>query len=428
MERIAILGAGVSGLTSAMLLKERGYDITVFESTERVGGLARSFEWHGFHCDIAPHRLFTHDEEAKEDLLRLVPMNLHQRRSRIFISGKNMRDPVNPFELIRRLSPRVSSRLVLGYLFKPKLPEDSFENLALNKFGRGLYELFFEPYTWKMFGVSPAKISVAWGRQKLRVSGLRDLLRRDTKIYFRTFYYPKTGGYGAICDALHKQVEDRVLFNARVIGVDTEGDLIRAVRYEQDGTEHRFNCDRLFSTLPATIFGRMLGHEFSLRFQAVTLVYLLVDKPLVMPYHWIYFGDRDVVINRFAEFKNFSDEEVPADRTVVVAEVTMPSEDPLKDVLSALQRYDLVHPREVLDSHQIHERFGYPVYDRNYEKALVEASEIFGSFKNLHLVGRNAEFRHIEVDENYASATSVVRRLEAQRATVEEKTTAQLAP
>ena len=37
----------------------------------------------------------------------------------------------------------------------------------------------------------------------------------------------------------------------------------------------------------------MLGHDFSLRFQPVTLVYLFFDKPSVMPYHWIYFGDGD---------------------------------------------------------------------------------------------------------------------------------------
>ena len=416
MDRVAILGAGVSGLSSALLLKERGYDVTVFESTDRVGGLARSFEWHGFHCDIAPHRLFTHDDEARDELLRLVPMNLHQRRSKIFLQGKKLRDPVDPFELMRRLPPRISSKLVLDYLFKTKRREESFEDLALNRFGRGLYDLFFEPYTRKMFGVSPTEISVAWGRQKLRVSGLRDLLRRDTKIYFRTFHYPKQGGYGAISNAMYQHLGQRVEFNSPVTAVETAGDRIAAIRYQSDGAERRFPCDRLFSTLPATVLGRMLGHEFKLRFQAVTLVYLLVDKPSVMPYHWIYFGDRDVVINRFAEFKNFSDESVPDARTVVVAEVTMPSDDPVKDVLSALGRYDLVEPDEVLDSYQIHERFAYPVYDRDYEQALEEASHVFGRFANLHLVGRNAEFRHIEVDEDYASARSVVRRLEADRA------------
>ncbi len=411
MERIAVLGAGISGLSSAVLLKEKGYDVRLFEASDRVGGLARSFDWHGFHCDIAPHRLFTRDKEAKERLLELVPMHRHQRRSRIFIADHIVRDPVNPLELMLRLPPTTSSRLVWGYLFKPKLPEDSFENLALNKFGRGLYDFFFKPYTTKMFGVTPAEISVTWGRQKLRVSGLRDVIRRDTKIFFREFHYPKEGGYGAICQALAARVADETLLNSRVTGVDADSGRIRSVRYESEGQERTFECDHLVSTLPATVLGRMLGHEFKLRFQSVELVYLLVDKPQVMPYHWIYFGDSDVVINRMSEFKNFAHADTPDDRTVVVAEVTIPSENPLDDVITALERYDLLERSQVLDSLQLHERFAYPVYDRAYETAIEESRQVFGGLENLYLVGRNAEFRHIEVDEAFASALGMVREL-----------------
>jgi protoporphyrinogen oxidase len=411
MERVAILGAGASGLSSAVLLRQLGYDVTVFEASDRIGGLARSFEWHGFHCDIAPHRLFTHDREALDFLLRLVPMHKHRRRSSIFIAGTKVHDPVNPVDLILRLPPKTSWPLVKDYLIKPTLREDSFENLALNKFGRGLYDLFFEPYTRKMFGVSPAEISVEWGRQKLRTSGLRDVLRRNTKIFFSHFYYPQQGGYGAICQALYRQVADRVRLNAPVTGLDTSDGRVRAVRFEDNGVPQTFPCDLLVSTLPATLLGRMLGHDFSLRFQPVTLVYLHFDKPSVMPYHWIYFGDGDVVINRMAEFKNFARSGVPEDSTVVVAEVTSSTDDALRDVLAALERYDLADRDEVLDSLQLNESFGYPVYDRHYELAVHEAKQVFGAIENLHLVGRNAEFRHIEVDEDLASAMSLVRQL-----------------
>ena len=42
--RIAILGGGVSGLTSAFWLKEKGYrDITIFEKESEVGGKVCSF-------------------------------------------------------------------------------------------------------------------------------------------------------------------------------------------------------------------------------------------------------------------------------------------------------------------------------------------------------------------------------------------------
>ncbi|MGB5295855.1 MAG: hypothetical protein WBP34_12960, partial [Thermoanaerobaculia bacterium] len=210
---------------------------------------------------------------------------------------------------------------------------------------------------------------------------------------------------------LYDRVGDRVELEARVTDLDTMDGKVQAVHYEQNGARHTFACDRLVSTIPATVLGSMLGHDFSLRFQPVTLVYLLFDKPSVMPYHWIYFGDGDVVINRMAEFKNFARGGVPEDHTVVVAEVTSATDDPQGDVLEAFERYNLARREEVLDSLLIHESFGYPVYDRHYELAVEDARQVFGAFENLHLVGRNAEFRHIEVDEDLASAMNLARQL-----------------
>ena len=99
-EKVAIIGAGMSGLSCGMFLKKNGADFQVFESTERIGGLARSFKWHGINCDLAPHRLFTKNEEILNELLSLVPMKMQQRKSKMFIRGKMIRDPVNPFELL----------------------------------------------------------------------------------------------------------------------------------------------------------------------------------------------------------------------------------------------------------------------------------------------------------------------------------------
>src|SRR3712207_3228117 len=46
--RIAIVGAGASGLTAAETLKERGYqDVTIFEMNARAGGKVRSHRTDG---------------------------------------------------------------------------------------------------------------------------------------------------------------------------------------------------------------------------------------------------------------------------------------------------------------------------------------------------------------------------------------------
>ena len=48
MKKIAVIGAGFAGLSSASYLAKEGYDVTVFEKNSSVGGRARKFEVKGF--------------------------------------------------------------------------------------------------------------------------------------------------------------------------------------------------------------------------------------------------------------------------------------------------------------------------------------------------------------------------------------------
>jgi protoporphyrinogen oxidase len=410
-ETVAILGAGISGLSVAWLLKKRGVEVKLFEATHQIGGLARTFEWHGVKCDIGPHRLFTNDLKILHAFLNLIPMKAHKRQSKIFMRNRVIQDPINPIELVLKFPIKTSYLLIRGYIFRPKLFEDSFEAMALNNFGKGLYDFFFEPYTRKLLGVPPSQISAAWGKQKLRSSGLIDILKRNSKNFFRGFYYPIKGGYGAICDALYDSVHDSVMLNTKVIGLTESKGRINTVKYQHNGQEYSFACDRVISTIPATTLGNMLGHDFNLRFKAIQLVYLNINKRRVMPYHWIYFGDGDVVVNRLAEFKNFSDDYTAKENTVLCAEVTSDSDDPVEDVLKTLENYNLIRREDVVDTLIIPIKYGYPIYDKGYEEVTMKVSRIVNGIDNLHLVGRNAEFRHIDVDEDFSSASQLVSSL-----------------
>jgi protoporphyrinogen oxidase len=42
-KRIAIIGAGITGLSAAFQLKKLGFQITVFEASSRPGGVIRTF-------------------------------------------------------------------------------------------------------------------------------------------------------------------------------------------------------------------------------------------------------------------------------------------------------------------------------------------------------------------------------------------------
>ena len=54
--RVAVLGAGIAGLTAATELRRNGVDVTVFEATARVAGMAESHrDDDGFSYDTGAH-------------------------------------------------------------------------------------------------------------------------------------------------------------------------------------------------------------------------------------------------------------------------------------------------------------------------------------------------------------------------------------
>ncbi len=413
--RVGILGAGIAGLSSAHFLKDHFPDLEVYEAAGFTGGLARSFKWHGFDCNLGTHVLLTTDEEILGDLTAMAPMDRHRRKGQIFIRDKWIADPVNAVEIVIKFFPRESFRIVWHYLFKKKQPETNFEAIVLNQFGIGLNEFFFKPYSEKLFGIPASEISPAWARKKLRVGGLKSLLLRKSKVYARYFYYPKAGGYGAIADSLYTSVKDRIHLNTRLVDMErtaSGGYRCTFVREEETFTKE---FDTVITSLPLSFTAGLLGGSgLEFRFRPTTLFYLLVDKPQVTNNHWFYFADADYVLNRVAEFKNFEDEGLPKDKTVICCEITNTDQFTPERALDELEKAGVLKREEVLDTKTINLKRVYPIYELDYDEKKERARTFFAEHPNLHLIGRQAQFVHNDVDEIYDTAKQFAKRFIAE--------------
>lgn len=411
--KIAVIGGGFGGLSSGWLLKKAGINFKVFEKAKVYGGLARSFDWHGFKCDIASHRLFTRDQEVLNTLKTLVPLKKQVRQSKIYIGGKWIKDPVSPIELVLRFFPQPGLSFVIDFLFKEKLNEKAdlnFDNYVLAKYGKGLNNFFFKPYTEKLFGIPADKVSVEWAKQKVRVSGLIDLLKKNTKIYFSYFHYPETGGIGAFVDYFYNQIRNNVQLSSEVRALHLKDNQIVGITYETNGVSYYEPFDAIISTMPITKLSRNLGYRPELFYRKVQIVYLLINKPRLSVNHWIYFAHDDVAINRMGEMKNFSDINVPGDKTVLCIEVTRDiSRDKLvNQIVSDLQKIGFIDERDILDTYVVNEEYGYPIYGLNYTSEMNETSRFLNQFTNLYSIGRFAEFKHKEIDDIFKSANDLV--------------------
>ena len=66
--RIAIIGAGFTGLTAAFKFSQKGHQVTIFEKEKKAGGLAGGFKepnWQ-WSLDFFYRHLFINDQSAKK--------------------------------------------------------------------------------------------------------------------------------------------------------------------------------------------------------------------------------------------------------------------------------------------------------------------------------------------------------------------------
>jgi phytoene desaturase len=54
MPKVIVVGAGTAGLSSAIRLRAKGYDVDILEKNEKVGGRMYQIRNQGFSFDVGP--------------------------------------------------------------------------------------------------------------------------------------------------------------------------------------------------------------------------------------------------------------------------------------------------------------------------------------------------------------------------------------
>jgi oxygen-dependent protoporphyrinogen oxidase len=57
MSSVAIIGGGITGLTAAFYLQRKGFPVTLYESSDRVGGVIESLREGGYLAEFGPNTI-----------------------------------------------------------------------------------------------------------------------------------------------------------------------------------------------------------------------------------------------------------------------------------------------------------------------------------------------------------------------------------
>jgi protoporphyrinogen oxidase len=334
---VAVIGAGVTGLTAAYRLGLAGHACDVYERWPGLGGqVATRAVPGGDRIEHYYHHLFTTDDAIValyEELGMAGAVEWLPSSVAVFAGGRS-HPFTGPLDLLRfaPLSPAARVRMGLGVLALQKLARTvgRFERITAREMvvrwmGRGAWDVLWGPLLRAKFGGRAEEISAAWLWSKLT------LRRRIEGEGARTelLGYPR-GGWQPLLDALAARIGaagGRVLIDrpARLIAREGAGLAVEAgaegsfrrgldpASFEPGG---RARYDAVVATVPSDVFLGLLdgglraelGEEYAGRvagaeYQAAVCLLLELDRPF-SSFYWTNVTDPRVPFLGLIEHTN----------------------------------------------------------------------------------------------------------------------------
>ena len=334
---VAILGAGISGLTAARALKDKGIDVEILESQDQPGGLCRSDVVDGYVIDRSGgHIVFSRHEKAMDyyhQLFHDEPMVRSDRHTRILFDGRYI---PYPFENgIGQLSREHRIACLKGIIESALARSDgavkpaSFGDWIRFHVGSGIKDLFMDPYNQKIWELDDLnEMGISWVDGRVPEAPISDIIKaalgEETVGYGHQaiFYYPQQGGFQAITDRIASFVEKDIRLDTKVTDIN-----------KSDGRLHVNGkaYDAVISTIPLPVLAGMIEgldsttHEAALGLGFISLACFLfgIDEQDVQPLSWIYLPHKTQgPANRVTYLSNYSPGNAPTGRGSLMAEVT----------------------------------------------------------------------------------------------------------
>jgi protoporphyrinogen oxidase len=315
-KRIAIVGAGVMGLTLAYQLIKKGYAVTVFEKDDRPGGMSASFDFDGLTIERYYHFFCKPDTPIFELLRELGIDNLlkwKETKMGFFYEGKLYKWG-NPVSLI--LFPRLGlySKIRFGlqvYLSVKRNRWDKLERITASRWcrkwvGQKAYNALWDSLLRLKFHQFENRISASWIWRRLRrVGRSRKNLFRETLAYLE-------GGIEPLLAALQEKITARdgeVFLNTDVHRINIEKNKVTGLVVNKD----IYPFDQVVTTIPLPYIAGLipgLPGEISRKYTqidniGVVCVLLKLSSPLTENF-WLNISDKTIELPGLIEFSNLN--------------------------------------------------------------------------------------------------------------------------
>ena len=416
MKRIAIIGAGISGLTSAQLLKNKA-QVVVFERESKPGGLIRCERVNGSLFHTCGGHVFNTKNQTVLDWFwqrfdKEQEFHKTDRNSVIVLpNGQHIPYPIENFAyLLDEQTQKSFIQDLLQIATKEKCGENltDFQTFLRSRFGDTLYQLYFEPYNKKVWRRELSDVPIDWLAGKLPMPTVEEMIYNnfnrvaEKQFVHSTFFYEKQGGSQLIANRLAEGLDIR--YNADI----TEIVLADSVwNINGETFDEVVFCGNI-KDLPNVIRGIDLkGYAkpiADLQYHGTTSVFCEIDAN---PYSWMYLPDDAYRAHRIICTGNFSSSnngQVASNRTTATVEFT--DKISKEEIMENLQHIPL-HPTYITHKYN---QYTYPIQQPDTRDMIVSLKKVL-STKGFYVTGRFTDWEYYNMDVAMAAAMKTVEQV-----------------
>jgi oxygen-dependent protoporphyrinogen oxidase len=174
---VAVLGAGITGLSAAWHLKRAGSPVVLFEASDRAGGTIESVDEGGWIRELGPNSVLEGQSEVAEMIegLGLADRRLYAsdaaKNRYIVRRGRLEPMPSSPLAFVRSRLFSIRAKLGLaGEIFRPRgtrSDEETVAEFTLRRLGRDFLDYAIDPLVGGVYAGDPQRLSVRHAFPKL---------------------------------------------------------------------------------------------------------------------------------------------------------------------------------------------------------------------------------------------------------------------
>ncbi|GGH18278.1 protoporphyrinogen/coproporphyrinogen oxidase [Mucilaginibacter phyllosphaerae] len=432
--KVAIIGAGPTGLTVAHQLSEKNLQVDIYDSAPMVGGFAKSITLWGRNVEIGPHFLDAGNIPQVHDLV-LGALNgqytTYRRKTFIVIGNKRFFYPPVITDILKKMNV-AQLCLAAGGLIKqtiaPAKPAKTAEAFVTQHLGAHLYRYFFCNFSKKLWGLDGGMVSDVFAKSLLGFSGgyspLKIIYKKFSGGFTRTvqqskYVYP-LNGLTTLWEALKQKIQQQggkfyLSSSINEMACMKKPGKISHI-FINDGTINEY--DHVISTIPILSLiayfknssGGYLQPAGHINFRSDILVYLKVQLDDAVAGQCFYCYSETIKITRVTNFNEFTpDKEL--DFAILLLEFWCSDEDEIwyatdaeinRMAVAELQKTGIYPGLKVLDNciKKVKNAFQIPNLDLTENRD--KLTEQLSFFQNLHITGRNAS-----VNFNYGMENAI---------------------